>query len=181
MIKSKMRAAALALALALALMSSPVMATTSITNLIENPSSAWAGIDYWGVQASQFSMVDQVLTFNITSDSKIDIFMQGSSKFKFTDLLLNGTSIANLFTVDSATILKASGYAAAGTVSLRFAADYTCTDCWGDWFGGYVQVTQATLPVATPIPEPATWMMMIAGMALVGAALRRRKVDVSFG
>jgi hypothetical protein len=169
-----------AAATALALISSPVMATSTITNPIENPSSAWAGIDYWGVQVSQFSMVDQLLTFNITSDSKIDIFMQGATKFKFTDVLLNGTSIASPFTVDGSTILKASGYAAAGTVSLRFNADYACKDCWGDWFGGYVQVTQATLPVAAPIPEPATWLMMIAGMGLVGATMRRRKADVSF-
>lgn len=32
-----------------------------------------------------------------------------------------------------------------------------------------------------PVPEPATWGMMIGGMAFVGWALRRRKVSVSFG
>ena len=30
------------------------------------------------------------------------------------------------------------------------------------------------------VPEPATWGMMIAGMAVVGAAVRRRKVAVTF-
>lgn len=30
------------------------------------------------------------------------------------------------------------------------------------------------------VPEPATWAMMIGGMGLVGAALRRRKVAVRF-
>ena len=39
-------------------------------------------------------------------------------------------------------------------------------------------------PVVTPpggaVPEPATWAMMIAGFGIAGAALRRRKVAVSF-
>jgi hypothetical protein len=30
------------------------------------------------------------------------------------------------------------------------------------------------------VPEPASWAMMIAGMGLVGASMRRRKVAVSF-
>jgi hypothetical protein len=31
-----------------------------------------------------------------------------------------------------------------------------------------------TPPVVTPVPEPATWLMMIAGVALLGLQLRRR-------
>ncbi len=31
-----------------------------------------------------------------------------------------------------------------------------------------------------PVPEPATWAMMIIGFALVGASMRRRKTAVSF-
>lgn len=172
-----------AVALALSLMSAPATASSFITDPISNPSSQWAGIDYWGVQVSQFSTVDQLLTFNIADDSKIDIFMGGSPKFKFTDVLLNGTSIASDFTINGSNILKATGYAAAGAVSLSFKADYSCKDCWGDWFGGYVQVTKATLPTPpapAPVPEPATWVMMIAGMGIVGASMRRRKVAVTF-
>ncbi len=30
-------------------------------------------------------------------------------------------------------------------------------------------------PMVTPVPEPATWAFMIAGMGLVGAAMRRRQ------
>lgn len=168
--------------MALALLPAPAVASSFITDPISNPAGQWAGIDYWGVQASQFSTVDQILTFTVPDDSKIDIFMQGSSKFQFADILLNGQSIANNFTVSGSNLLKASGYAAAGSVSLRFQADYTCKDCWGDWFGGYVQVTKATLPppISAPIPEPATWAMAIAGMGIVGMAMRRRKTKVGF-
>ncbi|MBO9581616.1 MAG: PEP-CTERM sorting domain-containing protein [Sphingobium sp.] len=31
-----------------------------------------------------------------------------------------------------------------------------------------------------PVPEPATWAMLIAGMGIVGASMRRRKTAVSF-
>lgn len=165
-----------AMAIALAALPAIAPAASFITDPIVNPSGQWAGIDYWGVQVSQFSPVDQLLTFTIADDSKIDLFMQGSPKFQFTDILLNGQSIASAFTVDSSTSLKATGYAAAGAVSLQFKGDYTCSNCWGDWFGGYVQVTKSNLPVSQPaIPEPASWAMMIGGLALVGAMLRHRK------
>ncbi|NBW77178.1 MAG: PEP-CTERM sorting domain-containing protein, partial [Sphingomonadaceae bacterium] len=29
--------------------------------------------------------------------------------------------------------------------------------------------------VVTPVPEPATWIMMIAGIGLIGLQLRRRR------
>lgn len=34
--------------------------------------------------------------------------------------------------------------------------------------------------VARPVPEPATWAMMIAGFSLAGAALRKRKTAIQF-
>lgn|GEM_PF-2343678 len=34
--------------------------------------------------------------------------------------------------------------------------------------------------VAAPVPEPATWAMMIAGFGIIGAAMRRRAAAVSF-
>ena len=44
--------------------------------------------------------------------------------------------------------------------------------------------TNLALLVATPgaaaVPEPASWAMMIGGLGLVGASLRRRKAAVSF-
>lgn len=33
-------------------------------------------------------------------------------------------------------------------------------------------------PVVTPVPEPATWVMMIAGIALIGWQLRRRQTGL---
>lgn len=42
---------------------------------------------------------------------------------------------------------------------------------------GSLKVTQAS---AAAVPEPATWAMFIGGFGLVGAGMRRRKVNVSF-
>lgn len=50
--------------------------------------------------------------------------------------------------------------------------------------GGFGTPTVADLSIDTirtgmtsPVPEPATWAMMVAGFAMAGVALRRRRVD----
>ena len=60
---------------------------------------------------------------------------------------VTGRRLGTNFAVNGSNLLKATGYAAAGAVSLSLKADYTCKDCWGDWFGGYAQVTKATVPI----------------------------------
>ena len=41
-------------------------------------------------------------------------------------------------------------------------------------------VGQAFLVDVAPVPEAATWMMMLAGFCSIGAALRRRRTSVTF-
>ncbi len=40
--------------------------------------------------------------------------------------------------------------------------------------------SRASRSTSPPVPEPATWAMMIGGLGLVGASMRRRKTAVSF-
>ena len=53
-------------------------------------------------------------------------------------------------------------------------------DVTGNWgpkggsFGGQLDFTVAA------VPEPATWSLMIGGFGLLGAAMRRRRVSVSY-
>lgn len=172
-----LRLKTIATAIALSLAPAPSMAATFITDPISNPADQWAGIDYWGVGVSQFSAIDQTLTFSIPDYSQIDLYIQGSPKFQFSEILLNGKSIASDFGVGYGLDLTASGYASSGLVSLQFLGDYTCTDCWGDWFGGYVQVTKATradVPQTPAVPETATWAMMLMGVGFIGFVLRRK-------
>jgi hypothetical protein len=49
------------------------------------------------------------------------------------------------------------------------------------WNGGVRFATSGSVsPLAAAVPEPATWAMMIGGLAMVGASMRRRKVAISF-
>ncbi len=51
------------------------------------------------------------------------------------------------------------------------------------YFGNQSPPEQSrSYPTETPVPEPATWAMLILGFAFVGAAMRRRRAAaVSFG
>lgn len=40
-----------------------------------------------------------------------------------------------------------------------------------------LSVNTISASVMSPVPEPATWAMMVAGFAMAGVALRRRRVD----
>lgn len=45
----------------------------------------------------------------------------------------------------------------------------------------YENFLNLSLSASAPVPEPASWAMMIGGLALVGAGQRRRASRVSFG
>lgn len=56
---------------------------------------------------------------------------------------------------------------------------------WGEFNGfvpTYIHAQFIADAIAAGVPEPASWMMMVAGFGAVGAAVRRRgRVSVSFG
>ncbi|WP_380873880.1 hypothetical protein ACFB49_44390 [Sphingomonas sp. DBB INV C78] len=86
--------------------------------------------------------------------------------------------------VAASTLARATGQpAAAQSVSLDGAARYVRLDLlnnYGDqwtWTGLSEVRFDGT---AAPVPEPATWAMMIGGFGLVGGAMRRQRVRVAF-
>lgn len=63
---------------------------------------------------------------------------------------------------------------------LRPTADIAFFRISGSDSYGVNQVVLDGLVPNNPVPEPATWAMMIGGFALAGAAMRRRRTAVSF-
>lgn len=51
----------------------------------------------------------------------------------------------------------------------------------GGSFGGSSMLVLSRKLVTPAVPEPATWAMMVAGLGLAGAGMRRRKISVAFG
>lgn len=179
MIRSTMFAAALAVAA----IASPAMATDfSIQASDSNGWYPWQWVNQgaytWQTDSYDQFAFDKTLTTSVSTDSLIKVFLaQSQPGFFFTDVFVNGVSIASNFWAPTSETLIGSGYAEAGTVSLRFVGYNTTVS---HSFGGHVNATKAIIPVTAPVPEPATWAMMLVGVAAVGTMLRRRSVKVSF-
>ena len=70
-----------------------------------------------------------------------------------------------------------------------FAGAYAANGRWSDMYGDYraiasshISVSAPSLTIYTalaPVPEPETWGMLLAGIALIGVAKRRSKVSVN--
>lgn len=98
---------------------------------------------------------------------------------------LNGTDYTNLGKVDltnpyqtgygSTLVLVTSTFAAATYQFFRFeGTPYDQGDFSRRFPGGRLAEIDAISGVVAPVPEPATWAMMIVGFGLIGAAMRRR-------
>lgn len=71
---------------------------------------------------------------------------------------------------------QASGNLFFVSASLTQGNDYN----WRTGNGGSDYVKLYNLTETPAVPEPASWAMMIGGLAVVGSAMRRRKTEVSF-
>jgi hypothetical protein len=71
---------------------------------------------------------------------------------------------------------------AAGTYEFGCGAFCGTTQQWEslNGVGDVVTLTLTGEDVGGAVPEPATWAMMISGLGLVGASMRRRTAKVSF-
>lgn len=64
---------------------------------------------------------------------------------------------------------------AAGIASFRVYQPLTTAG--GNAYGDGVLFDNLSFDAATPVPEPASWVLMLAGIAGAGAAMRRRRQD----
>jgi PEP-CTERM motif len=85
----------------------------------------------------------------------------------------------------NASALSAAAFDAPGDISGAWTPNYTSTSGFRFHFGAdsyYAAIDNLTFTISDignigPVPEPATWLSMILGFGLVGAAARRRKAQ----
>jgi hypothetical protein len=93
----------------------------------------------------------------------IEVLVDGSSIFTITGSGSSNT-VWTLYSLDFS-------LAAAGTLAFRAIGT-------SDGVGGYLENVSLGAPPA--VPEASTWAMMLAGLGVAGAVMRRRKLAVQF-
>jgi hypothetical protein len=141
------------------------------------------------IDSTQFGLASNG-TGVLLNDRDTDIFLQevGGGAFALTSF-----DIAAAFNNSPGNAFVVSGYLGGNLVGTVVGAlgefatfggfgnvDYVVFDGTGG--GGGFELDNIVLDgaMAGAVPEPTTWAMMVGGLALVGASMRRRKVAVSF-
>jgi hypothetical protein len=101
--------------------------------------------------------------------------VNGAYKFGTTDQ--GNGSAGFVFTADQAsqTYLNQAIFGLKNYGDVRIALESTLSKADGGPDSWAAVNLLRTPPVVSPVPEPATWAMMIAGFGLIGSAIRRRR------
>lgn len=124
------------------------------------------------IVANPYSDITKVDPKSMAFSFQIDIpdFVNGTSSFSFGDPRASG--------LKSGTILDLGSGNLTGTNFHYFENIQDGRGCSGDCVISSTTLDAATFSVRqlvpSPVPEPATWAMMIIGFGLVGGAMRRR-------
>lgn len=149
------------------------------------PGASWFGESFSSrgsyLDCYSFSLSSAADSFGGTIEldpflNRLDIDLTGISLFA-GGVLGNATSGA-LVSSDTTPGLFSFGALAAGTYTLAVAS--TVSTDWGIWNQpvGYVGLLATNrTSVASPAPEPGAMALMLAGLAGIGVAARRRRKD----
>ena len=134
--------------------------------------------DCSGTDTAQLKLTNYVLGSAVNTGNFVSFHFDGSNLYKAFDItqpfIVSGSftttssSTASFFVTDTSNFFSSdvSGSWQLGNSSL--IADFGTA-------GRYVSAT-----TSSAAPEPASWAMMIGGFGLVGAAMRRRSLKVSW-
>lgn len=108
------------------------------------------------------------------NNMQFTVCQNGSCQTMFTGL----TGLRNMGGLGGVNSWANTGqYAGSGGAFDNYRFTYSAV---GSFFGNPAPQQQQSFAQNMPIPEPATWAMMILGFGFVGMAMRRRAKDVSF-
>lgn len=156
-------------------------ANAAITDLGALPSDSKFAKSFSGQVSSNGNFTDQ-LTFSLSKASDLTFVVGNFFVPSFFNLTLTSASLyANadtaLFNADdlllnpTSNVSSSAGSAysalAAGTYYLQIAGNASGT--YGGLYNGAINIT-----TTSPVPEPETFVMMLAGLGLMGAVARRR-------
>lgn len=164
-----MRKSLIAVGFAIAAMTAPASATTFFLDV--NPHGA---VDIFGNTSTSKGAFRDDFVFSIPAGS-ISSFVSAIALSTSRDV-----AIWRAF-LDGTRFTKISS----GVVDLWTLPDTDVTAGWheitvlGNWGKKGGAYTGGLSFTAAAVPEPASWAMMISGFALVGAAMRRRRVKTN--
>lgn len=97
----------------------------------------------------------------------------GQDSFAIAAFTMGDYNLVNLATALSATPVNSPLPTSLAGQSFNFSTQGRDAAGFLRGFSGTIQVAAA--PIAAAVPEPATWLTMIAGFGLVGFAMRQRR------
>jgi hypothetical protein len=124
-------------------------------------------------------------TFDLTKDAYVYVdFSDFNTKPALADAIIDlyagtPTSVGSLVESASISLVSGVGYFGGGSGLSKLLDS-------GDYFIEVLSSSEAKVPkglsytaaaVATAVPEPATWLMMIGGIGLIGIGLRMRSKE----
>ena len=133
------------------------------------------GSDSWSETQNYFADINGI-EFRIRSNTQSDANAHSINDVLFSDTTVINQSLGSISAADGAVLI---------TLWEGIVGDFTLTGNYTFNWGGS-QPTGARLAsqiklldLPPPVPEPATWAMLIAGFGLVGSAMRRRRTAIA--
>jgi hypothetical protein len=140
-----------------------------------NTSGSWSFSASWD---------DMLAGYSEKSQSPVQANSLSWTLKKGSNILRSGTFTDMVSGPDSGTIVFAQDGLAQGEYKLTLSGLWTATGITNKWHvfekGDVKLAEKGTFAVTSPVPEPETYAMLLAGLGLMGTiALRRKKSDAS--
>ena len=148
---------------------------TIVTDPVDGPTLELFGSDFFGTSRSEsegtVSFTD-VYNFNLTADwlanAQLGSIILRGVDIDFSSIFLDGFAFVQTGFDPAAEVWELDPVALlAGSHTITVNGASVGTTGGGSYSG--------TVNVAPPVPEPATWGMMLLGLGAVGFAMRRRR------